>query len=108
MRDERHRLRQHHPHHHAADQPGPAGDGDTVEGVEADARRGHRLAHETVEMGEVGARGDLRHDAAEGPMLRDLGQHQARADARVLVAHHRRRGLVAARLDTQDLHGAGP
>ncbi len=59
-------------------------------------------------MREMGARRHLRHDAAEALVLGELGQHQARADARVPVAHDRDCGLVTAGLDAQDLHDGGP
>ena len=89
--------------------PGPpVGSRDAVERLPADAGPGERAAHQAIEMRQMGAGRHLRHDAAEALVLGELGQHQARADARVPVAHDRDRGLVAARLDAQNLHGAGP
>ena len=90
----------------AADEAGPARRRHRVEIAEADARLGERPRDQPVEMIEMRARRDLRHDAAIGPMLGQLRQHQIGADARRAVAHHRGRGLVAARLDAQHQHGA--
>ena len=55
----------------------------------------------------MGARGDLRHHAAEGGVLADLAEHDIGQDlaAAVLAAlHHRRGGLVAGGLDAEDDH----
>ena len=52
----------------------------------------------------MGARGDLRHDAAEGRMLLDLAEHDVGQDFRAAVLVERndgRGGLVAARLDAE-------
>ncbi len=53
----------------------------------------------------MGARGDLRHHPAIGTMLVELGAHEIGEDALVAgIGHHRRRRLVAARLDTENNH----
>ena len=55
------------------------------------------------------ARGDLRHDAAEGRVILDLAQHDVGEDLAASVgvaAHDRRGGLVAARLDAEHRDGA--
>jgi hypothetical protein len=58
--------------HDAADQAGPAGGGDAVDVGEAQTGAPHRLGDQAVEMVEMAAGGDLRHDAAIGAMLGDL------------------------------------
>ena len=105
--DQRDRLGGGQPHDHAADQAGPGGGGDAVEIGEAHARLLHRLRDDQVERLDVGARGDLRHHAAERRVLLDLRQHDVGADA-AGPGHrpldHRRRGLVAGRLDAEHDH----
>ena len=66
----------------AADQPRPGGRGDPVEIAEADPGLVERLRDQPLEMIEMGARGDLRHDAAIGRVLGELRQHQIGADER--------------------------
>ena len=55
-------------------------------------------------MLEVRARRDLGHDAAVASVLREL-REQALGEDRAVVPHHRRRRLVAARLDAKHDHG---
>ncbi len=90
-----------------ADQARPGGGGDGVEVVECDAGRAHGFADERVQAFDVGARGDLRHDAAEGAVLLPLRAHDARQDlaAAIRTAAHDGRGrFVTARLDAEDQH----
>ncbi len=102
---ERDRLGLHDADEDAADEARPGGRGDAGEIAHADAGLGQRAGDDAVEMVEMGARRDLRHDAAIGAMLGQLGEHDVGADALAGVAHHRRRGLVAAGLDAEDQHG---
>ena len=56
----------------------------------------------------MGARGDLRHHAAEGGVLGDLRQHDVGQDLARPVAgalDHGGGGLVAGRLDAEYEHG---
>ena len=110
---EGHRLGGHDAHHHAADQARPAGRGDAVEVAELEPRLGERLGHQPVDPLEMGARGDLRHHAAEAAMLGQLAVDDVGEDApdrriaRRIVRRrldHGDRRLVAARFDTQDAH----
>ena len=103
-RRQRDRLGRHHPDDDAADEAGPAGRRHRRRDRRTRSRRGERAGDHPVEMIEMGARRDLRHHAAIGSMLRQLRQDDIGADARFGVAHHRRRGLVAARLDAQHQH----
>ncbi len=92
---------------HAADQPGTGRGRDAVEVVEAAAGLAHRAADQEVEDLHMGARRDLRHHAAEGRVVGDLREHDVRQDLAAPVRtpfHHRRRGLVAGRLDAEDDH----
>ena len=88
-----------------ADQPRPSGCGDAVDLVEAETGFGHRLGDENIEQLDMGARGDLRHDAAELGMQRKLRAHHIGEDdalAACLAPHQGGGGLVAARLDAED------
>jgi hypothetical protein len=104
------RLGRHHPHHHAADQARPAGRGDAVELGEIEAGGGQGILDQPVEALEMGARGDLRHHAAEAAMLGQLavdhvGQDPAdrrAAGGRRLDDGHGR--FVAARFDSHHMH----
>ena len=76
------RLGRHHAHHHAADQAGPAGGGDAVEVGEIEPGGRQGVLDQPVDPFEMGARGDLRHHAAEAAMLGqlaidDIGQDPA-------------------------------
>ena len=58
----------------------------------------------------MGARRDLRHDAAIGRMIVDLRQDDIGQDAALAVgvaAHHRGRGLVAGGFDAEIWSSAG-
>ena len=67
------RLGGHQPDDQAADQAGTGGGGDGVDVGEVDARIGKGRLDDAVQRLDMGARGDLGHDAAEGGMLLDLG-----------------------------------
>ena len=92
---------------HAADEAGTGGGGDPVELDKAFSRRAHRLGDDHVERLDVGARSDFRHHAAECGVLRDLREHNIGQDfsrTRLGPLDHRRRGLVAGRLDAEHEH----
>ena len=88
--------------------PGPAGRGDARRD-----RRSRRLASASasadqgVEMVDMRAGGDLRHHPAIGRDAPRAGDSTSLGDHAPVVGDHRRRGLVAARLDAQQDHGSG-
>ena len=63
--------------------PGPDGGGDPVERRRIDPASAKRAAHQLVDMVEMRAGGDLRHDAAIGRVLGELRLDQVGADRRV-------------------------
>ncbi len=71
-------LGRHDAHEHAADQTWTRGGAHGIEIGKAHAGLGHGFCDEAVEMGEMGARGDLGHDAAEDRMLLHLAEHGVR------------------------------
>ena len=92
---------------HAADQAGPGGSGHRRQLRKAGVSVLHRLADDTVQQVDMGARRDLRHHAAETGVLcglraHDIGQNPAAAVA--LAFHHGGRGFIAGGLDTQHQH----
>ena len=108
---ERQRLAGGEPDDDAADQAGPGGGRDAVEIGEFHLRLGERPRDDRVDDLDMGARGDLRHHAAEGGMFGDLAQHLVRQDFAAAVrpaADHGRRRLVAGRLDSQNAHRSFP
>ena len=94
----------HHADDDAADEARPARRGHRVEVAETDAGRAQGLFDHRVEMIEMRPRRDLGHDAAKGPMLGGLREHDIAADEGRLVAHHGGGGLIAARLDPEHFH----
>jgi hypothetical protein len=72
------------------------------------ARRQPRLlehrAQQARQHGEMGPRGDLRHDAAEGRVIGDLARHAFGQDHAVGI-EDRAGGLVAGGLDAQHRPG---
>ena len=71
----------------------------------ADAGIGERRLDDAVERLDMGARGDLGHDAAERRMLLDLAEHDVGQDLRPAAVVKRDDGcggLVAARLDAEN------
>jgi hypothetical protein len=99
------------PHQQPADQPRPRRHGDAVEVGEAGLGPFEGPGHQTVQHLHMGAGGDLGHDPAIGGVLGDLAQHLVRADRGHPLGidrDHRRRGLVAGRLDAEHgLHVVG-
>ena len=86
--------------------PGPRRRGDAVDAPEVATGVGHRLFDRRVEQIHMGARRDLRHHAAIGRVQVELRVDHIGQDLAAPVrasAHHRRRRLVAARLDAE--HG---
>ena len=72
-------------------------------------RLGQRVLDQAVDALEMGARGDLRHHAAEAAMLGLLAVDDVGEDAAHGLGPGRRLddgdgGLVAARFDAQDAH----
>ncbi len=91
----------------AADQAGAGGGGDGVDLVERHVGALERAADEMVEIIDMGARRDLRDDAAVGGMFGDLAHHLVGEDfARSVHALADQSGgrFVAGRLDTQNQH----
>ena len=107
LADQRDGLGGGEPDDDAADQAGSGGGGDAVEAGEAHAGIRHRLGDDEVERLDMRARRDLRHDAAEGGVLVDLREHDVGHDPPRPLREpldHRRRGLVASRLDAEHEH----
>ena len=83
--------------HDAADQTGAGRGRNAVEIAEAQAGRRHGPADQPVQMVEMGARGDLRHDAFIGPVVLDLGQQRFRQNFRRAVCGRGARPLPRSR-----------
>ena len=84
--------------------PGPAVAATPSMLVEAETSFGQRLGDQNIEQLDMGARGDLRHDAAELGVQRKLRAHHIGEDdalAACLAPHQGGGGLVAARLDAE-------
>ncbi len=99
-------LGRHQADNDAADQAGAGGCRHTVEIVPADARFVHRLGDQPVEMLDMGAGGDFRHNAAKGRMFGDLrendvGENFAPGVRACAAAHDGGSRLVAACLDAE-------
>jgi hypothetical protein len=99
-------LRRHHADDHAADQARPRRRRDAVEIAEPESGLLERAPDDAVDRLQMGAGRDLWHDAAVGAVFLQLGIDDVRADGARIV-DDRRRGLVAARLDAENDHGAG-
>ena len=87
-----------------ADQPRPRRGGDAVDLVEAETSFGQRLGDQNIKELDMGARGDLRHDAAELGVKRKLRAHRVGEDDALavrLAPDQGGGGLVAARLDAE-------
>ena len=111
--DQRDRLRGGEADDDAADQPGPGRRRDPVDRVDREVGVRQRPRDDAVERLDMGARGDLRHHAAERRVLGDLRQHHVGQDlARPEVPpgpaalDHRGGGLVACGLDSEYKHGS--
>ncbi len=95
-----------------AGQAGPGAGGHGVEVGQLEARFDEGLGDDRVDEFEVGPAGDLRDDAAEAGVEVALAGHDRRQQVGA-VLHDPDGGLVARRLDPEDLHrctltGAGP
>ena len=105
---QRDRLGHGQPDDEAADQTRPGGRRDAVERREADIGLRHRLGDDEVERFDMGAGGDLGHDAAERGMLVDLRQHDVGQNAAALAVRgefdHGGGGFVAGRFDAEHDH----
>ena len=104
---QRETLAGHEPDQHAPDQPWPGGGGDAVDLAWAPRLRAKRAGDQPVDDLDMGARGDLGNDAAIGGMRRDLAENLVGENAPVAVGpqfDHRRRGLVAGGLNSQNAH----
>jgi small subunit ribosomal protein S21 len=97
------RRRQRAADHEGADEAGPGRIGDAVELPELPTGGGeHRFDHRR-ELGDVIARGELRHDATERRVDRHLARERLGDDAAAaLVERHAR--FVATRFDSEDQH----
>ena len=71
----RNRFRGGETHDHPADQAGACGRGHRRKLRKANARLFHRPVNDPVKQIDMGARRDLRHDAAEGGVLLGLRAH---------------------------------
>ncbi len=92
-------LAHRHADQHAADETGAGGRGDGVDILGREPCLFQRLADQPVELGQMAARGDLRHHPAERPVLLQLRQHEL-DDPLALLVHDRDRGLIATGFDT--------
>ena len=86
-----------------ADEPRAARHRDTVDGVPSAVQPGHRALDDRDDGLEVGARGELGHDASVGRVDGDLARDDVHQHPALLI-HHRRGGLVAATLDAEHAH----
>ncbi len=87
----------------AADQAGAAGHRDPVEILERDAGLVAGPGDDRIKVLEMRARGDLRDDPAERPVVVELAEHDVRQDRPVAV-HDRGGRLVAAGFDSENAH----
>ena len=108
---ERDRLGRRQPDDDAADQARSGGCRDAVEPAKSDAGLAHGSGDHPVQRLDMGARRDLRHDPAERQMIGDLRKDDVGENPAAAVGapfDHRRRRLVAARLDAEDDHAGRP
>ena len=78
-------------------------DGDGVELLKRQVRLLQRQAHHGADLLHMASRGDLRHNAAEGHVQRNLRVYDVGEHAPP-VFHHGRRGLVAGGFNCKDAH----
>ena len=90
-----------------ADQPGPGGGGHRVDLVVGHAGLDERLGHDRGEHLDVGAAGDLGHDAAVAGVLVDLAGDDRRPHPGGAL-DDRGGGLVARGLDAEDAVAHAP
>ena len=104
-------LARHEADEDAANQARTCGGRHAVQILGRDLGPLERARDEQVDDLDMGARRNLRHDAAEWRVRRDLAHHlvgENFARAVGLEPHHRRRGLVAGRLNAKDTHHEKP
>ena len=89
------------PDHHPADQARPGGRGDGVDLAERDVGLGQHLPDQPGQDLDMGARGDLGHDAAERPVRLVLPDHRLGEDLPV-AGDQRRRAVVAGGFEAED------
>ena len=94
-----------HSYEERAGEPGAVTGRDRVEVGELAARLDERLRDDSRDELHVSAARDLRDDATETRVEVDLARHHRRSDEPSVV-HDGGRGLVAARLQPEDLHRA--
>jgi hypothetical protein len=97
---ERQRLRKRNAYQQRAREARPFGHSNGIDLRIRHTRAMHRLAHHRQDRPQVLAAGELRHHAAVARMDQ-LRSHHIRQHLRP-AAHHRRRGLIAGGLDTED------
>ena len=98
---ERQRLGRAHADEQRADQTRADGGGDGVDAGVLDAGLDDGLGDDRHDQLDVGAAGDLGHDAAEAGVQIDLARHHRRQHVGA-ADHDGRRRLVARRLDAED------
>ena len=92
---------------HATDQARPAGGGDPVDRIKADAGLFHGIGDDEIERFHMSACGYFRHDAAERGMLIHLRQHHIGENIAAAVLEtldDGRRSLIAGRFNAKDDH----
>ena len=90
----------------ATQQARPGGRCHAIECAELQPRFLHGIGDQPVEMGDMGAGGEFRHDAAIGRMVRDLRQHDIRQNPARPVSiapHHGGGGFVAGGFDAENV-----
>ena len=89
------------PDEERADEPRPRGRGDRADVVDRHPGARQGLCVDRRPVGELLARGELRHDAAIGPVHRELGgDHRGEHPPRAV--DHRAGGVVTAGFDAED------
>ena len=104
---QRHALARHQPDQHAADEARTRRGRHAVEVLGRDFGPRERARDQEVDDLDMGARRNLRHDAAERRVRGDLAHQLVGEDfARAIgpQPHHRRRRLVAGGLDAKNAH----
>jgi hypothetical protein len=94
-------------HEQCTGQPRAACERNHIDLAQFAARRRKNLLRQGQQAPDVVARGQLGHDAAEPPVHVDLAVQSLRAQPRRLhrvEAHQRHAGLVARRLDAENVH----
>ena len=108
---QRHALARHQPDEHAADEARTRRGRHAVQVPGRDFGPLERAGDEQVDDLDMGARRNLGHDAAERRMRGDLAHHLVGQNFACAVGpqpHHRRRSLVAGRLNAKNAHHEEP